>query len=165
MRPQGTAIELERRRRLAVQRVVDGYSTQEVANFLGVDPSSVRRWVAAFRHEGQQGLVARAACGRPAKLSRTQEKIVLRWLTHNPLDYGFASELWTCQRLAQLIEEAFGVRFHPAYLSVWLRARGRTPQKPQRVARERDPERIARWLQIDWPRIKKKPAAEERIWP
>jgi len=136
-----------------------------VANFLEVDPSSVRRWVAAFRRKGQQGLVARAARGRPAKLSRTREKIVLRWLTHNPLEYGFASELWTCQRLAQLIEEQFGVRFHPAYLSVWLRVRNRTPQKPQRVARERDPERIARWLQVEWPRIKKKPAAGERIWP
>jgi transposase len=165
MRPQGTAIELERRRRLAVQRIVDGYSTQEVATFLGVDPSSVRRWVAAFRHEGCQGLVARAVPGRPPKLSRTQEKIVLRWLTDNPIEHGFATELWTCQRLAQLIEEEFGVRFHPAYLSVWLRARHQTPQKPQRAARERDPERMARWLAIEWPRIKKKPSVGERIWP
>lgn len=109
--------------------------------------------------------MARAVRGRPPKLSRTQEKIVLRWLTHNPLDYGFVSELWTCQRLAQLIEEEFGVRFHPAYLSVWLRARNRTPQKPQRRARERDPDRMARWLEIEWPRIKKKPAAAERTWP
>jgi transposase len=150
---------------LAVQRVVDGYSTKDVADFLGVDPSSVRRWVGAFRHKGPKGLVARAVRGRPPKLSRTQEKIVLRWLTHNPVEYGFASELWTCQRLAQLIEEQFDVRFHPAYLSVWLRDRDRTPQKPQRVARERDPERIAKWLEVEWPRIKKKPAAEERIWP
>lgn len=165
MRPQGTAIELERRRQLAVQRIADEYSTKEVADFLGVDPSSVRRWVAAFHHEGRTGLMARAVPGRPPKLSWTQEKIVLRWLTHNPIEYGFATELWTCRRLAQLIEEQFGVRFHPAYLSVWLRARNRTPQKPQRLARERDPERIARWLEVEWPRIKKKPAAGGRIWP
>ena len=31
-----------------------------------------------------------------------------------------------------------------------------TPQKPQRVPRERDPEAIAAWLESDWPRIKKK---------
>lgn len=165
MRPQGTAIELERRRRLAVQRIVEGYSTRQVADFLGVDLSSVRRWVAAFRHGGHHGLAAQAVRGRPPKLSRTQEKIILRWLTHNPLEYGFATELWTCKRLAQLIEEEFGVRFHPAYLSVWLRARHCTPQKPQRVARERDPERIARWLETEWPRIKKKPADEEPISP
>lgn len=163
MRPRGTAIELERRRRLAVQRIIDGYSTQEVADFLGVDPSSVRRWAAAFHGEGPQGLTARPLRGRPPRLSRTQEKIILRWMTHNPVDYGFANELWTCRRLAQLIEEQFAVRFHPAYLSVWLRARGCTPQKPQRIARERNPEQIARWLEIEWPRIKKKPAVGARI--
>lgn len=86
-------IELEQRRRLAVQRVADGYSTQEVADFLGVDPSSVRRWVAAFDCQGSQGLAARPLRGRPPKLSRTQEKILLRWLTHSPADYGFPNEL------------------------------------------------------------------------
>jgi len=165
MRPEGKTIELERRRRLAVQRVREGYSTGEVAQFLGVDPSSVWRWVIACRTHGPRGLVARPVSGRPAKLSRTQEKIVLRWLTHNPIEYGFVTELWTCKRLAQLIKEEFDVRFHPAYLSVWLRARNRTPQKPQRVAREHDPEEIAQWLAIQWPRIKKKRGAEGRIWP
>jgi hypothetical protein len=29
-------------------------------------------------------------------------------------------------------------------------------QKPERVARERDPEAVAAWLESDWPRIKKK---------
>jgi transposase len=38
---------LEYRRRLAVQRIRDGYSVQAVAQFLAVDPSSVRRWITA----------------------------------------------------------------------------------------------------------------------
>jgi len=71
---------LEHRRRLAVQRVLEAYSTQEVADFLGVDGSTVRRWVAAFREQGEQGLRARAAAGRPRKLTTTHEKIILRWL-------------------------------------------------------------------------------------
>ena len=41
------------------------------------------------------------------------------------------------------------------YLSAWLRARGFTPQKPQRVPRERDPKASAAWLESDWPRLKK----------
>jgi transposase len=80
MRTEGSPIELENRRRLAVQRVLDGNSAQEVADFLGVDPSSVRRWVAAFRDQGLEGLVARPVSGRPPKLTLTQEKIVRRWL-------------------------------------------------------------------------------------
>src|SRR3954470_2713629 len=102
MRDKGSPEELEHRRLLAVQRVSEGYSTEEVADFLGVDPRSVRRWVAAFRHHGAAELAARAVPGRPPKLTTTQEKIVRRWLTDNPTEHGFATELWTAPRLAQL---------------------------------------------------------------
>ena len=46
MRTPGSSIVLEYRRQLAVQRIDEGYSIEEVSDFLDVDPSSVRRWVA-----------------------------------------------------------------------------------------------------------------------
>ena|SRR5271166_2541191 len=155
MRPIGSPTELEHRRRLAVQRVLEGYATQEVADFLGVDGATVRRWVAAFRRHGEQGLAARPAAGRPRKLTTTQEKIIRRWLTEKPSEHGFPTELWTGPRLAHLIQQEFAVRLHPRYLTAWMRERGFTPQKPQRVPRERDPEAIHQWLTTQWPRIKK----------
>ena len=102
--------------------------------------------------------------GRPPKLSATQEKVVRRWLHDPASEHGFGSELWTGARLAGLIQEEFGVGFHPSYLSAWLRTRGYTPQTPERVPRERDPQAIARWLEADWPRIKKKPVARVPAW-
>jgi transposase len=156
MRTAGTPEVLEYRRRLAVQRVSEGYSSEEVADFLGVDASSVRRWVTAFRRDGLSALAARPVPGRPAKLSATQEKIVLRWLGDNPTDYGFATELWTAQRLADVIDQEWGIEFNPHYLCQWLRRHGCTLRKPCRVPRERDEEAIARWLARDWPRIKKR---------
>jgi transposase len=156
MRTEGSPTELERRRRLAVQRVLDGFSTQEVADFLGVDPSSVRRWLTAFRRQGAEGLVARPATGRPPKLTLIQEKIIRRWLRDSPAEHGFDTELWTAPRLSQLIREEFGTHLNPRHLSAWLRERGYSPQKPERVPRERDPQAIAAWLESDWPRIKKR---------
>lgn len=156
MRDKGSPAELEHRRLLAVQRVLDGYSTEEVADFLGVDARSVRRWVATFRRSGESGLVARPAAGRPPKLTRTQEKVIRRWLADKPTEHGFPTDLWTGPRLAHMIRLEFGVEINPKYLTVWLRHRGFTPQKPRRVPRERDPEAIAAWLSSDWPRIKKK---------
>lgn len=156
MRSIGTPAELERRRLLAIQRVSEGYSAEEVADFLGVAPRSVRRWLAAFQQQGAAGLQARSVSGRPAKLSHTQEKIIRRWLADSPTDHGFATDWWTAPRLAQLIAQEFGIDFHPEYLTRWLRQRGYTPQKPRRQARERDEEAIARWLARDWPRIKKR---------
>lgn len=156
MRGVGSPAELERRRRLAVQRVLEGYySAGEVAEFLGVDPSSIRRWLAAFGERGAVGLAARPVPGRPPKLSPAQEKIALRWLTDNPLDHGFPNELWTAGRLALLLDEEWGVSLHPHYLAAWLRRRGYTPQLPRRVPRERDDAEVARWLAEDWPRIKR----------
>lgn len=157
--------ELERRRILAVERLLEGYTAEEVAEILGIDASSVRRWRAQYETEGWRGLLARPVPGRPPRLSCTQEKIVLRWLSGSAIEHGFGSQLWTAPRLARVIAEEFGLAFHPHYLSAWLRARGFSPQKPQRLARERKPEQIALWLERDWPRIKKKPLASRRFWP
>ena len=156
MRSRGSPAELERRRCLAVQRVREGYTAEEVADFLGVDPRSVRRWIKAFVCQGAAGLAARPVPGRPRHLTPTQEKIALRWLADNPMDHGFATELWTASRLGLLIEQEFAVCFHRHYLTDWLRRRGYTPQLPRRVPRERDEAEIARWLAVDWPRIKRK---------
>ena len=164
MRPLGSPAELERRRRLAMRRLQAGYSIAQVAAFLEVDPRSVRRWRNAFHHRGKQALRACTGAGRPPKLSTTQEKIVRRWLREPASAHGFGTELWTGARLAWLLQREFGLRLHPHYLSAWLRARGLTPQKPARVPRERDPQAIARWLEADWPRIKKRPAAKALAW-
>jgi transposase len=135
--------------------MLEGYAADEVAEFLGVSSRTVWRWLASYRGGGPEGLAARPAPGRPRKLTATQEKIALRWLRDDPTEHGFATELWTAPRLAQLIRQEFGIALNPRYLNAWLRDRGFTPQKPQRVPRERDPAAVAAWLATDWPRIKK----------
>jgi transposase len=64
--------------------------------------------------------------------------------------------------VAELIRGEWGIGLNPRYLCAWLRERGFSPQKPRRRARERDPAAIDRWLAVDWPRIKKRPAAAGR---
>lgn len=154
-----TAQELENRRRLAVERVNAGYSQTEVARFLGVDPRSVRRWVQAYRNGGLDALKAEPRPGRPAKLTAEQTETVLGWFQRSATDFGFRTQLWTARRVAQLIKKHFHVSFNHRYLCAWLAEHAITPQKPQRRARERDPARIERWIDEDWPRILKKGAA------
>jgi transposase len=156
MRSTGTAKELEARRRLAVARVGDGWSQQEVAAFLGVHPVTVAKWMARFRADGDAGLAATPAPGRPPFLTDEQEKQVLEWLADSPTKHGFRTDLWTAKRVAELIHTRLGVAFHPHYLREWLTKRNYTPQKPARRAKQRDPEAIAGWLKKDWPRIQKK---------
>src|SRR5262245_36502822 len=121
MRTPGSPIVLEYRRRLAVQRVQEGYSHRAVADFLGVEHSSVRSWGAAFQQQGAAGLAPRPAPGRPPKLDSIQEEVVRRWLNDNPLEHGCATELWTADDLARLIVQEWGIHLSPAYLTTWLR--------------------------------------------
>ena len=46
---------------------------------------------------------------------------MLRWLSDSPTEYGFATDLWSAPRLARLVAQEFGIRFHPDYLGTWLR--------------------------------------------
>jgi transposase len=86
----------------------------------------------------------------------TKEKSQLdRALLKGAKAAGFDTDLWTCPRVAQLIEERFGVAFHVDHIGRLLKSLGWSPQKPTRRAVERDEERIRRWVKVDWPRVKK----------
>lgn len=139
-----------------MERRREGYTQKQVADFLGVHVRSVQRWETNWKTLGDDGLAAAPAAGRPRKLAVEQEAVVLGWLDDAPTEHGFASELWTAERIAALIERRFGVRFHPRYLNEWLARRGVSPQKPQRRAYERDEAAIAAWARERWPEILKK---------
>jgi transposase len=156
MRSKGSAQELENRRKLAVRRIHEGYAPDDVAAFLGVHPRTLWRWLARDRDDPKHGLNAKPHRGRPPKLTFDQDLEVLSWFYYSPTSFGFPTDLWTAARVAHLIEQKLGVRFHPRYVSAWLAERGITPQKPRRQPRERDQEEIDRWLREDWARLEKK---------
>jgi transposase len=70
---------------------------------------------------------------------------------------GYAEDYWTLDRIARLIWDLFGVRYHPSGVWRLLRRLGWSSQKPQRQALQRDDRAIAHWKRYVWPRIKKVP--------
>ena len=76
MRPQGSPAELERRRLRAITLLDQGLLPHEVAERLGVDRRSVRRWKRAYRRRGRAGVTARPIPGRPPKLTARQRDAV-----------------------------------------------------------------------------------------
>jgi transposase len=151
-----TAIGKEARRRLAVQKVHDGWAQKDVADFLGVHPVTVNKWVRAYRAGGEDGLAATPHPGRRPFLTADQERQVLGWLADKPTAHGFRTDLWTARRVAHLIRTRIGVEYHPGYLREWLSKRGYSPQKPARRAKQRDPVAIDRWLADEYPAVQKK---------
>src|SRR5215217_572847 len=69
--------------------------------------------------------------------------------------HGFRGEVWTCERVAEVIRREFGVSYHPAHVSRLLKALRQSLQKPQRRANQRDEEAIEHWKEKRWPSLKK----------
>ena len=159
MRPAGSPGFLERRRRRALALLQQGFQPSDIAQELGVDRRSVRRWKAAVAREGDGALAARPVPGRPPKLDARGRARLERWLLQGATAAGYESDLWTCPRVAALLRQRLGVAYHVRHLPRLLRALGWTPQKPTRRALERDEVAVARWMKEDWRRVKKTPRA------
>ena len=142
MRPQGSAAELEARRRRAASLLAQGLAIREVARQVGSSPSSVKRWKEMVRKGGSQALAAKAHPGRPPRLSAKQKEKLAQLLLKGATAHGYGGQLWTLPRVAEVIHKHFGVRYHPAHVWKLLRRVGWSPQKPQRRARERDEAQI-----------------------
>jgi transposase len=156
-RPRGSADLLEDRRRRALALVDSGCSLNEAARRIGCGASSVMRWLHARRRGGEKALKVRFSPGRPLKLQRKQKQHLIRLLVKGAMARGYRTNLWTTTRIAQLIEEEFGVRYHPNHIGRLMQRLGWSHQKPERRALERDDAAIEQWKRQKWPGIKKKP--------
>lgn len=159
MRTFGSPRELELRRRIAGKLLLQGMSIAQVADAIEASASSVGRWKQVVEREGLEGLNAKPAPGRPPRLSRTERRQLEALLRTGPRAAGMASDAWTCPRVVRLIEEQFGVTYHPDHVRRILDALGWSCQKPEQRARERDEAAIAEWREREWPRKKKGAAA------
>jgi transposase len=152
MRPKGTVPELERRRRRAVELVEQGESPAVVARILGVHITSIHRWRRMARTP--HGLDPKPIPGRPRRLSDYHLHKLERLLLQGAHKHGWPNQLWTADRVARLIQQRFGLSFHPEHVRKILKERlGWTSQKPRRKARERDDKEVERWLGDELPRI------------
>jgi transposase len=154
MRPQGTAAQLERRRRQAIRLLTAGTSLSAVARAVSASVSSVFRWAATYQRKGARGLDPRPTPGRPPRLSRAQRAQLERVLLKGPRAAGYPTELWTLARVAEVIRRLFGVRYHPCHVWRLLHQMDWSCQKPERRAIERDEAAIEEWKRRRWPHIK-----------
>jgi transposase len=147
---------LEEMRFMALRRVREGEKPSVVVKSLGMNRTSIYRWLkaAAGRGNGERALTARPIPGRPTKLSAAQQAQVFRWINgKDPRQYGLDFGLWTRQIVATLIEQKFEVTMGVTAVGRLLSRLGLTPQKPLQRAYQRDPAAIQRWQRETFPGI------------
>src|SRR5262245_23104571 len=153
----------EWRRLRALHLKLQGWYQRDIAEALGVREGAVSRWLARARDGGPQALRARSAPGHPPKLTPAQKRLIPEFLRHGPEAYGFRGQVWTRARIARVIEEEFGVRYHKGHVGRLLRELRWTPQVPIRRAIQRDEEAIRRWRQEVWPDLQRQARLERRL--
>jgi transposase len=151
-RPYGSASVLEQRRCQAVQAVQAGDKVKDVARIMGVKPRSLYRWLELA--EKPDGLAAKPHPGPATRLSLAQQQQLEQLLLQGAQSHGWPNQLWTTQRIAEVIRRHFDVSLHHDHVGRFLRQRLKwSPQKPRRRARERDDVAIAHWKSNVFPEI------------
>ena len=150
---------MEQRRFRAMALLEKGFSQAEVARRTKVSRQSVLRWNRQRRDGGRDALRAAGRAGRKPRLSPDQEQELVKFLVAGPEAAGFATPLWTLERVAKVIRREFGFACHATTALRVLRDRlGWSCQKPVGRAVERDEAAIATWKRKTWPALKKRPA-------
>lgn len=152
---------LESRRFSAFRLLKKGLSEAEVARQVGVHRQSVNRWAKQIEEQGREGLKKAGRAGRKSRLSEADLKRIERGLKRGPQALGYETNLWTLERVAELIERDCGVKYHPGHVGWLLGKLGWSCQRPTGRALQRDEAAIERWKKRRWPELKKKPSNKD----
>lgn len=153
----------EWRRLRAVQLEREGWYQRDIAAALDVSEVTVSRWLARVRVGGLEALLAHPSPGHPSELSPAERRMIPEFLWHGPEAYGFRGQVWTCARVAKVIEAEFGVTYHKGHVARLLKGLQWTPQTPIRRAIQRDEAAIERWRDEVWPELLKRSRNERRL--
>lgn len=152
----------EWRRLRALHLKEQGWFQRSIAEALGVSENAVSRWIIRSHDHGPEALLAHPSPGHPPKLLSAQKQLIPEFLSHGPEAYGFRGQVWTCARIAKVIEAEFGVRYHKDHMSRLLRELQWTPQVPITRAIQRNEEIIEHWRQEVWPALQHRARHERR---
>ncbi len=155
---------LEKRRFEAIRLFERGETQSAIARQVKVVRQSVARWVKQYRAQGKAGLRKAGRAGRKPRLSGRERRRLQTLLLRGPERLGYETPLWTCPRVAHLIEQEWGVRYHEGHVWKILVGLGWSPQRPTGRARERNEQQIQHWKKKVWPAIKKKRSGKDASW-
>ena len=145
----------ERRRLRAWELYQAGWKQKDIAAKLDATPGAVSQWIKLARKSGADALKKRVSCGAPRKLSWVERAQLLNLLTQGAESFGFTGEVWTCERIAAVIECRFGVSYHPDYVGSLLKSCGWSYQKPVCRATQRNADAIQEWKEQRLPELKR----------
>jgi transposase len=140
----------------AVVLNAEGRTSGELAQVLKAPRSKISEWLTRYQAHGLEGLLEGYRSGRPPGLTLKQRQQLGDILDSGPAAYGLDNGVWTSPMIAWVIEEEFGVAYHPGHVRKLLHTLGFSVQRPRRVLARADLAEQDRWHRRTYPQIKKK---------
>ena len=111
----------------------------------------------AFQRNGASG-IEKGKRGRRVGdqliLTKVEARRVQGWIANKcPDQMQLPFALWTAQAARELIDKKFGKSLGLSTMQLYLKRWGFSAQKPLTRATQRDPQKIAAWLEHDYPSI------------
>lgn len=153
---QRDAKALTHRRLKAARFFKKGVRQVEVAHRLKVSRAAVHYWYTTWKKYGEEGLRSHGHPGPQSKLTPDKARIITRILLRGAGDAGYATELWTLPRIAEVMKKRTHISYHPGHVWKVIHALGFTCQKPETRYRNRNEAAIKRWKEQRWPAIQKR---------
>jgi transposase len=125
----------------------------EAARVFGVCRQAVYNWLARADSGGDKALAPRKRGPKDGghKLKGWQAATICNLICdRHPEQLKLPFVLWTSDAVRQLVDRRFGVRLSARSVRRYLARWGFTPQKPVRLAYERDPKAVRRWLKKEY---------------
>jgi len=150
----------------AVKAVLGGMKQVAAATAFGVTRQAVGKWMRAYRKGGIEALAAKPQ-GRPktsGRLEGWQAATVVNLITdHHPEQLKLPFVLWTREAVQTLIRRKFRIQLSLTTVGRYLARWGFTPQKPVRRAYERNDAAMRRWLEEEYPAIRRQAKQEKAL--
>jgi transposase len=126
------------RRLQAVLRVAEGESVAQAACRIGVDRSTVHRWVERYGQRRRvEDLVDVPSPGRPPQAEELDEALLAQVLAEDPREHGWRATTWTVPLLATHLAQAHGCVVSERTLRRRLHEHGWRWKRPRYVYHER----------------------------
>jgi transposase len=138
-----------------------GHSSGSVAKLLHSPRSIISQWLKNYECFGYEALLEGYRSGRPKGLDEKQEEQFCDILDSGPVAYGYLSGVWTSPMIKKVIEEEFGLSYHPGHIRKILYSLNYSMQRPKRVLANADPEKQNKWRRYTYPNIKKKSSSSK----
>jgi transposase len=142
-----------------------GKTHKEIAEIIGVDPTTPCKWYRAYLRDGKTAIQIKKR-GRPKNDGRTltpeQEKELQKAIHDKcPDQLKLPFALWTRRAVMQLIKQLWAIDMPIRTVGEYLKRWGFTPQRPLRKAYKQNPKAVAAWLNEDYPDIAQRAKKEK----